>query len=51
MDNLGFYLLLLAAVVAAFYIIKKIASCLIKTIVFVVMLAILAFAFYFYSCQ
>lgn len=47
MDNITFYLVALVAVVAAFYIIKKIASCLIKTIVFIVMLAIVTFAWYY----
>jgi hypothetical protein len=42
----GYYLLMLAAVVAGFYVIKKIASCLIRSVVLIIMLAILAFAYY-----
>lgn len=48
MENFGYYLLMLAAVIAGIYVIKKIASCLIKTIVFVIMLAILSVAYFYF---
>ena len=40
------YILVLVAVVAGVLIIKKVASCLIKTIVLVVVLAIAAFVYF-----
>jgi len=42
-----YYIIALAAIIAAVYIIKKVASCMIRTVVFIVMLAILAIAYYY----
>lgn len=42
-----YYIITLAAIIAAVYIIKKVASCMIRTVVFIVMLAILAIAYYY----
>jgi len=42
-----YYIIALAAIIAAVYIIKKVASCMIRTVIFIVMLAILAIAYYY----
>jgi len=45
--DMEYYIIALAAIIAAVYIIKKVASCMIRTVVFIVMLAILAIAYYY----
>ncbi len=47
MLDMEYYIIALAAIIAAVYIIKKVASCMIRTVVFIVMLAILAIAYYY----
>lgn len=47
-NNFAYYVFALVAVVVAFLVIKKVASCLIRTIVGVVVVAVLAY-FYFSS--
>ncbi len=50
MDNWVYYALALLAIVVAFLIIKKVAHCLIRAIVLIVLLALLAYG-YFYLIQ
>lgn len=45
MDNLGYYLFLLGAIIAAVFLIKKVASCLVKTIIFIVLLIIVLYVY------
>ena len=48
MENYSFYVLAIIAVVVAFYIIKKVASCLIKSIVMLAIVAALAYVWDMY---
>lgn len=41
MDNLVYYLFLLGAIIAAVFLIKKVAGCLVKTAIFIVLLIII----------
>lgn len=45
MNNAQYYIFLLCTLIIGCYIIKKVASCLVKTIVLLVLLAILALAY------
>lgn len=45
-NNFAYYVFALVAVVVAFLVIKKVASCLIRTIVGVVVVAVLAYLYY-----
>jgi hypothetical protein len=47
MENIGYYIFLLVAIIVGITIIKRIASCMIKSLVLVVLLAILAYAYFF----
>ena len=47
MDNWIYYVLALVAIVVAFLIIKKVAHCMVRTVVLVVLLAALALGYYF----
>lgn len=46
MNNWIYYVFALLAIITAFYIVKKVASCLIKTIVLIVLLAVLGVGYY-----
>ena len=46
--NLGYYIFILVAIVVAFLIIKKVASCLIRSVVAVVLVAVLAYIYWMY---
>ena len=48
MENLGYYLFALAAIIVAFMVVKKVASCIIKSVVMLVVIAILAFVYFMY---
>jgi hypothetical protein len=48
MENIGYYLFLLAAVIVAFLIIKKVTTCLVKSIVGIVLLAVIAYVYFMY---
>ena len=48
MGNLGYYIFILVAIIVAFLIIKKVASCLIRSIVAIVLVAILAYIYWMY---
>ena len=46
--NIGYYIFILVAIVVAFLIIKKVASCLIRSVVAVVLVAVLAYIYWMY---
>ena len=48
MEDIGYYLFLLAAVIVAFLIIKKVTTCLVKSIVGIVLLAVIAYVYFMY---
>ena len=48
MDNIGYYVAMLAAIIIAFLIIKRVVSCMIRTVVTLVLIAILAYIYYMY---
>jgi hypothetical protein len=48
MGNIGYYIFILVAIIVAFLIIKKVASCLIRSIVAIVLVAILAYIYWMY---
>ena len=47
-QNIGYYIFILVAIIVAFLIIKKVASCLIRSIVAIVLVAILAYIYWMY---
>ena len=51
MENIGLYLFALAAVIVAFIVVKRVASCLIKTVVTVLLVAVLAYIYFYYIRQ
>lgn len=48
MDSLGYYIFCIIAVIVGFLIIKKITGCLIKTLIALVVAALLATVYYLY---
>ena len=48
MGNVGYYIFVLVAVIVAFLVIKKVASCLIKSAVLIAMIVALAAIYYLY---
>ena len=48
MENIGYYIFILVAVIVAFLIIKKVTTCLIKSVVLIVLVAVLAFVYFMY---
>ena len=48
MENLTQYMVALLAIIIAFVIIKKVASCLIRTVVGIVLVAVLAYIYIMY---
>ena len=50
-NNIGYYLFVLVAIIVAFLVVKRVASCLIKSVVTLVLVAILAYIYYFYIRQ
>ncbi len=48
MDSLGYYIFCIIAVIVGFLIIKKITGCLIKTLIALVVAALLAAVYYLY---
>ena len=46
MDNTGYYIFLLVAIIVAFLIVKRVASCLIRSIVLIVLAAVLAYVYF-----
>lgn len=48
MDNFGYYVFALVVLIVGFLIVKKVATCMIKTIVAIIVLAILAGIYWLY---
>lgn len=48
MTNVGYYIFVLVAIIVAFLVIKKVASCLIKSAVLIAMVIVLAAIYYLY---
>jgi hypothetical protein len=48
MGNIGYYIFILVAIIVAFLIIKKVASCLIRSIVAIILVAVLAYVYWMY---
>ena len=48
MDNIGYYIFLLVAVIVACRIVKKVASCLIRSIVLIVLAAVIGYIYWMY---
>uniref|UniRef100_UPI00402853B2 sulfate transporter n=1 Tax=Segatella hominis TaxID=2518605 RepID=UPI00402853B2 len=48
MDDFGYYILALVVLVVGFLIVKKVATCLVKTIIGILVLAILAGIYWVY---
>ena len=51
MDNIGYYLFMLAVIVVGFIVVRKVASCMIKSVVLLVAIAALAVIYYLYIRQ
>ena len=50
-SNIGYYLFALVAIIVAFLIVKKVASCMIKSVVLLVLVLVLAVVYYLYIYQ
>ena len=48
MGNIGYYIFILVAIIVAFLIIKEVASCLIRSIVAIILVAVLAYVYWMY---
>ncbi len=48
MENIGYYLFMLAAIVVAFLIVKRVVSCLVRSVVLIVLVAVLGYIYYMY---
>lgn len=48
MGNIGYYIFALVVLIVGFLVVKKVATCLIKTIVTIVVLAVLAGIYWLY---
>ena len=48
MENVGYYIFVLVAIIVAFLVIKKVASCLIETAILIAMVVALAAIYYLY---
>lgn len=48
MSNFGYYIFCIVAFIVAFFLLKKIAGCLIKTVVMAVVVFVLAAIYYLY---
>ena len=48
MENIGYYIFILVAVIVAFLIIKKLTTCLIKSIVLIFLAAVLGYIYWMY---
>lgn len=48
MDNIGYYIFVLVALIVAFLVVKKVASCLIKSAVLIVLVVTLAAIYWLY---
>ena len=48
MENIGYYLFMLAAIIVAFLIVKRVVSCLVRSVVLIVLVAVLGYIYYMY---
>ena len=48
MENIGYYIFILVAIIVAFLSIKKVTTCLIKSIVLIVLAAVLGYIYWMY---
>lgn len=48
MENIGYYIFILVAIIVAFLIIKKVTACLIRSIVLIVLAAVLGYVYWMY---
>ena len=48
MGNIGFYVFALFAIMVAFIVVKKVASCMIKSVILLAMIVALAVIYYLY---
>ena len=48
MENIGYYLFILAAIIVAFLIIKRVVSCLVRSVVLIVLAALLGYIYWMY---
>ena len=48
MGNIGVYAAMLVAIIIAFLIIKRVMSCMVRTVVTLVLIAVLAYIYYMY---
>lgn len=48
MQNIGYYIFILVAVIVAFLVVKKVTNCLIKSVVAIVLVAVLAYIYWMY---
>ena len=48
MGNIGFYVFALLAIMVAFIVVKKVASCMIKSVILLAMIVALAVFYYLY---
>ena len=48
MQNIGYYIFILVAIIVAFLIIKKVTTCLVKSIVLIVLVAVLGYIYWMY---
>ena len=48
MANIGYYLFLLAAIIVGFLIVKRVATCLVKSVVLIALAVVLAVVYYLY---
>ena len=48
MGNIGYYIFVLVALMVAFIVVKKVASCMIKSVVLLVLFVALAVIYYLY---
>lgn len=51
MENFGYYIFCLVAIIVAFFVVKKITGCLIKTAILAVVVAALAVIYFMYFRQ
>ena len=48
MENIGYYIFVLVALMVAFIVVKKVASCMIKSVVLLALIVALAVIYYLY---
>lgn len=51
MGNIGYYIFVLVAIIVAFLVVKKVASCMIKSAILIALVVFLAAIYYLYFMQ